>query len=85
MPTYIETLLGEGMTNVVGDPTIIGIIFIGFFAGFVFLQDTRLDVKVAILTPICLLSMIWIPWFGVLIALAVGALSYLAIMKFINR
>jgi len=85
MSTPIEDIIGEGFSNVIGDPTIIGLVFLGFFVGFVFLQDTRMDLKVAIIIPVCLLAMVWLPWFGILIALAVGALAYLALMKFINR
>lgn len=78
---YIEEFIGQGFSSVIGDPNLMGIIFLGFFAGFVMLQGTRLDGKVAILVPASLLALIFIPWLAVLLALAVGVLIYLAMRK----
>ncbi len=83
--TYFEEVIGNGFSDVVGDPTIAGIIFLGFFISFVMLQDTRLDAKLMVLVPAMILSMVYIPWLGILCALGFGSIVYLALTRFLNR
>jgi predicted branched-subunit amino acid permease len=48
------------------DPYILGLILLAFFVGYVLLQNTRMDAKVVILAPVCVLAMLFIPsliWF----------------------
>jgi len=78
---YIEEFIGQGFSSVLGDPSLIGAIFLAFFAVFVMLQGTRLDGKVAVLVPASILAIIFIPWLAVLLALVVGVLIYLAMRK----
>jgi hypothetical protein len=81
----LENWFGDNTQYIVGEPFVAGIIFIGFFVGFLFIQNVGLDAKVAILIPALLLSMIFIPWLAVLLALGVGVVVYLALTKFTNR
>lgn len=85
MPSFLENYAGNGVGGVVGDPSILGILFIGFFSAFVMLQDTRLDGKLVVLVPVLILATVFIPWLSVLIALGLGAIVYIALMKLINH
>ena len=57
----IESMFDEGMRSVVGDPTFIGLLIWIFFGGFVMLQNTRIDVKMAIMVPATFLAMAFFP------------------------
>jgi hypothetical protein len=85
MPTFFEEIIGNGFMSVVGDQTIIGLLLLAFFGGFLLLQDTRLDVKVMIMVPVLLLTMTYISFFNVVVALILSVLAYLALMKVINH
>lgn len=78
----IEEFLASGFQTVLGDAALEGILVLVFFGAFVLLQNTRLDHKVCILAPGVLLAALFIPWLGALLALILGALGYLALMKF---
>jgi hypothetical protein len=85
MPTFFEEIIGNGFTSVVGDQTMIGVLLLAFFGGFLLLQDTRLDVKILIMVPVLLLTMTYIDIFNVVIVLVLTVLAYLALMKVINH
>jgi len=76
-----EQIIGDGFDDVFGNHDIIGLIFIGFFAVFVMLQDTRFDVKVLIMIPAMALAMIYISWFTIVIAIALAVIVLLAARK----
>lgn len=82
---YLEQFIAQGFSAIIGNPLVLGIMLMGIFTGFVLLQGLRLDGKVAILVPVSLLAITLIPWFAVLIGLAVGVLLYLAIMLFTQK
>lgn len=85
MPTYFENVIGEGANQVVGDPLVMGLMFLGFFMAFIMLQNTRLDHKIMVLVPASILAMVWIPWFSIVLALVGGGMMYLVVMKFTNK
>jgi hypothetical protein len=85
MSTYLEDLIGGAFGDTVGDPIVTGLILIGWTAAFLMMQNTRIDAKVVVLTPMLLLSLIFIPFLGVLIAVGLGGLIYMALIKFTNR
>jgi predicted branched-subunit amino acid permease len=81
----LESMIGCAFQQSVGDPIVIGILFVGFFGAFLLLQNTRLDGKVAILFPIAIMAGIFYGFFPMLGALAAGYLLWLAIQKIQNR
>ena len=85
MPTFFEEVIGNGFTSIVGDQTMIGVLLLAFFGGFLLLQDTRLDVKILIMVPALLLAMTYISFFNVVVALILAVLVYAALMKFLNH
>lgn len=82
----IENLFANGMSQAFGDPIYSGLIILLFFGGFVFLQNTRLDTKIAIMTPVAILTIIFLgPIIGFLIMVVGGLLIYFALMRVINK
>jgi hypothetical protein len=81
MTEPIEQIIGDGFFAVFGSNEIIALILLGFFTAFVMLQDTRFDVKVLILTPALLLSMVYISWMVVPVVVGLAVLVYLAARK----
>lgn len=84
MSTF-EQFLADGFQNSFGDTAIMGIMVLAFFGIFVMLQNTRFDVKLAIMVPAFILASAFIPWFAILLALVLGTIVYLAVMKLISR
>jgi len=80
MASTLEDMIGNGMGQIVGDPAITGLLFLVFFFGFVLIQPSRLDHKVAILIPATILSLVFIPFLSVLFAIVAGFLLYRAIV-----
>lgn len=83
--TFIEDFIGNGFSTIIGDAALEGVLMLTFFGGFVLLQNTRLDHKVCILTPAVILACMFIPWLGVVLALVLGIIGYLAFMKLTGR
>lgn len=82
----IEDLFANGMSQAFGDPLYMGLLILFFFGGFVFLQNTRLDSKIAIMTPVAILTIIFLgPLIGFLIMIIGGLLIYVALMRVINK
>lgn len=82
---YLEAFIADGFAAIVGEPTMLGIMLVSVFTVFVMLQGLRLDGKVAIIVPTCILAIVLIPWLAVLLGLGVGILIYLAIMLLTNK
>jgi len=82
---FLEDFIGSGFSTIVGDAALEGVLVLTFFGGFVLLQGSRLDHKVCILTPACILTCMFIPWLSVVLALVLGIITYLAFMKFTGR
>ena len=82
---FLEDFFGSGFYSILGDAALEGVVLLTFFGGFVLLQNTRLDHKVAIMVPATILSCLFIPWLGALLALILGFIGYLAVMKFTGR
>jgi len=80
----IEDLIGQGAGYTTGgDPLFLGLLTIGFFAGFTMLQGTRLEAKIVVLVPALFLTLYFIPGLAVLIALGLATILYLAFTKFL--
>jgi len=82
---YFEIVISEGMTNILGGPELAGIIFIAFFLGFVTIQNTRIDHKLAIITPVMILSIVFFNWFAILLAFLGGFVFYLALKRWFGQ
>lgn len=85
MGSPIEAALANGMLGIVGDPLYTGLLVLGFFAGFVILQNTSLPLKVLIITGAAFLASAFIPFLGLITALATSALLYAGIMRVVNK
>lgn len=83
--TYLENWFGGNWGNIIGDPLVSGLILMGFFSIFVMLQDTRLDGKLAIMVPACILASFFTPIFTLIAIFMVSGVMYLALTKFTNR
>ena len=83
--SYFETWVGDSMTSVVGDPLFTGLLILAFFGMISIVGQTRLDGKLAILLPACILAMAFIPFLRVLFILFCSGILYLGISRFINR
>ena len=81
----LENYIGGQFGALVGDPFLIGIVFLLFFFMFVIMQGVSIDVKIAVLIPAVILSFLFIPFLAVLFAIIVGFLIYLALKKAINQ
>lgn len=81
----LESLIGNGFGVIFGNPLLLGLVLIGLFGAFVMLQGGRLDAKVVVLVPIGVLALMFIPGLLFPIAVAVGFLIYLAIMRLIVK
>jgi hypothetical protein len=80
-----ESLIGNGFGIIFGNPLFLGLILIGLFGAFVMLQGGRLDAKIVVLVPIGILALLFIPGLIFPLAVAVGVLIYLAIMRMIVK
>jgi len=70
--------------SIVGDPTYLGLLVLGFFVGFVFLQGTRMDVKIMVIVPALFLAMSFIGILKVIVVVGIGVVMMLGIKKFMN-
>lgn len=82
---YIEDVIGAGVAEVTGDPTITGLVFIGFFFAFVMLQGTRFEGKIVVLLPVFFLSLIFLPILLVFAIIAAAFIAYIAVMRAVNK
>jgi hypothetical protein len=80
-----ESLIGDGFGAIFGNPLLIGLVLIGLFGAFVMLQGGRLDAKIVVLVPIGILTLLFIPGLVFPLAVAIGFLIYLAIMRLIVK
>lgn len=67
------------------DATFLGFLLIGIFALWLVIGNTRIDHKAAIFIPVCLLAGAFISWIVLIMALIVGAILALLVLKFFNR
>jgi len=81
----METWMGDGFAQTVGDPIFLGIMIIGFFFGFTMLQGLRLDAKLLILVPAVILAFPFIPFLPLVLGLICAFVVYLAFTKMDNR
>lgn len=78
---YISDGLGNCFSYYLGgDPFMLGVVFLLFFAAFLFLQNTKNDFKMVMLVPITILSLIWIPWIYVPVLMIGGYVLYRVVM-----
>ena len=77
----IEEIIYDGFMSIVGDPAYMGLMLLGFFGGAVFMAQARYDLIVGVLTCAVLLSLVFIPALGILLAFALGTILYFALMK----
>lgn len=81
----VEQFMADGFQSSFGDTAVMGILVLAFFGVFVMLQNTRFDAKLAIMVPATILAAAFIPWFGIVLALVLGVVLYLGIIKLISR
>jgi len=81
MVGFIEQTIADGFTQVVGDPFISGLMFIGFFAAFVMLQGTRLEGKIVVLVPVLFLSLVFAPIMLVIVVLGLAFVIYMVLRR----
>ena len=80
----LETVIYESAMSIVGDPTYLGLLVLGFFFGFVTLQNVRTDVKVLIIVPAFFLALGFVPWFKALIIVVLGVLLFLGLSRWLR-
>ena len=81
-----EDIIYQGAVYTVGDPMWIGLLVFAFFTGFVLLQNIPTSAKVMVLAGAALLALAFMPtWIVVLVGLALAAILYLGVMRWINR
>jgi len=73
---YITGGIGNCMTTYLGGDFMVGILFLAFFAAFIFLQNTRGDFKLMIVVPLVMLSLIWFSWLYAILFIVGGYLLY---------
>jgi len=80
----LESTIYSSCMSIVGDPTYLGLLVLGFFVGFVFLQGTRMDVKIMVIVPALFLAMSFIGILKVIVVVGIGVVMMLGIKKFMN-
>jgi hypothetical protein len=76
MTTPLETDMVNSLHTIVNDPTILGLIVLCLFGGFVIMQNSRLDQKVAIIVPAVILAAAMISWVFLVLAVILGAVIF---------
>jgi Ca2+/Na+ antiporter len=76
MVNELEIIFSSGFASVVGSPVIEALLLIGFFGAFVMLQNTRLEGKLCVLVPAILLSLLFVPFLVVFLAIGIAYLAY---------
>ena len=85
MSGFFEQTIGDGFTQVTGDPAIAGLMFLGFFLAFVTLQGTRLEGKLVVMLPVLFLSLTFFSFMLVFLVLGAAGISAIAFMRVWNR
>lgn len=85
MTGFLEQTMGDGFTQVTGDPLLAGLMFVGFFLAFTMLQGTRLEGKIVVILPVLFLSLIFMPFMLVFAVIGAAFLAYLAVARAVNR
>ena len=80
-----ENLIGNGSMGIVGNNVFLGMVFLGLFGAVVFILPGRLDFKLMVLTPIVILSALFIPQLIIPFAIAMAFLVFFGIMRLINK
>lgn len=89
--TYLTTSLtdcvGDRLSWAVGDPFFGAVLLLGFIGVFVMMQDTRLDVKVAVMIPVFIIvaAISQITWLFPLTVLGIAMILLAILLKLVNR
>ena len=81
----IEALINSGIMSVIGDPFIAGILTLALFALFIFLGNTRFDVKIGVMTGASMLAVPLAPVLILPLGLGISVVGYFVIMKVISK
>ena len=81
----VESYIGNGIGGIFGNPFYLGLGFLGFFFAFLFLQGSRLDVKVAIGVPVLFLSLMFIPILIIPYSIAISVIVFWALTRGLNK
>lgn len=81
----IEIIVNTGVTQIIGDNTVIALIVLGIFSAFVMLQNTRLDHKVPILLGAGLLAVSISATLRYLLLFGGAIIVFWATMKILNK
>ncbi len=77
----LESLIYSGAMSTVGDPTFLGLLILGFFIGFVYLQGTRMDVKLMVIVPAMFLAVSFLPLLKVVMVVGFGIVLMLGLSR----
>lgn len=83
----LESWIGCNAVQTMGNIQLVGVLFVGFFLGFVLMQNVRLEVKILILFPAAILSMLFFGYTVVwlLAGIPFGMIVWIALQKLFNR
>jgi len=82
---YLETYIGQQMSQIVGDPMVLGVLVLAFFGIISFLYPTNFAGKLVIALPAMFLTLQFIPYFLVVMVLFTGYMLYLLFQRVQNR
>lgn len=85
MANTIEDMIGSGLATTTGDPVFLGLLFLGFFVGILVVNNASGDIKILVLIPVAVLSVVFMPFLLTPIVLIGGIMFALALIKFVNR
>ena len=77
-----EQLIGQGLQTIFGNSIWLGLLLLIWFGVLTLLQNLRLDAKLAILVPASLLAMVYLPMIGIIGAIIIAVVLFLAVEKF---
>jgi len=86
MTQMIWDLIGETLTEVVGNPLILGVIFIFFVVMMALSMRLNSPALLVIMIPTMVVASLWVGTVGkIFIAIALGSIIALALIRWIRR
>lgn len=87
LTTPMDKCVGDRLAWAVGDPLFTAALLVGFVGVFVMMQDTRLDVKIAVMIPVVVIAAVLsgLNWLFGLTILALALILMAILLKIFNR
>jgi len=85
MGNPLETNIADGILQATGSDFFTGLLVLVFFLGITLMQGTRMEAKLAILTPAMILAAAFIPLLRIIVALVGAALLWFAYTRMFQR